>query len=152
LAFTRRSDGLRNIKAAILAIITGVFIASYSLVDGIGARIASTALGFYGLLSIFNAIFFSALMTIIKPDTIKNMVKTHGRIALCGGGASFTAYALVIWAFTVAPIAMVTALRETSIVFALLLGVFVLKERLDLTKILASMATLLGAALLRISR
>lgn len=152
LTFTRRSDGLRNLKAAILAIITGVFIASYSLVDGMGARIASTALGFYGLLSILNAIVFSALMTIIKPDTIKTMVKTHGCIALCGGGASFSAYALVIWAFTIAPIAMVTALRETSIIFALLLGVFVLKERLDLPKVLASMATLLGASLLRISR
>ncbi|BHH85596.1 DMT family transporter [Desulforhopalus sp. 52FAK] len=152
LSFSRRSDGLRNVKAAVLAVITGVFIASYSLVDGMGARIASTAFGFYGVLSIFNAAFFSISMAVIKPGTVTTTLKQHGRLALFGGGASFSAYALVIWAFTKAPIAMVTALRETSIIFALLLGVFVLKERLDLTKVLASMATLIGAGLLRIKR
>ncbi len=69
-----------------------------------------------------------------------------------GGTASFVAYALVTWAFTQAPIALVTALRETSIVFALLIGVFFLKERLSLLKVLATMTTLLGATLLRYAK
>ena len=69
-----------------------------------------------------------------------------------GGGASYVAYALVMWAFTQAPIALVTALRETSIVFALLIGVFFLKEKLDLAKVFSTMVTLLGAALLRFSK
>ena len=51
-----------------------------------------------------------------------------------------------------APIPLVTALRETSIIFALLLGVFVLKERLDLMKVVATACTLLGVGLLRINR
>ncbi len=55
-------------------------------------------------------------------------------------------------AFTQAPIALVTALRETSIVFALLIGVFMLKERLDLPKVLSTAATLTGAVLLRFGR
>ena len=55
------------------------------------------------------------------------------------------------WAFTVAPIPLVAALRETGIIFALLLGVFVLKERLDLVKVLATLGTLLGIGLLRIN-
>jgi drug/metabolite transporter (DMT)-like permease len=59
---------------------------------------------------------------------------------------------MVTWAFTVASIPLVTALRETSIIFALLLGVFVLKERLDPMKVLATMATLLGVGLLRMNR
>jgi len=71
---------------------------------------------------------------------------------LIGGGASFAAYAIVTWAFTQAPIALVTALRETSIVFALLIGVFFLKERLDLAKLVSTMTTLLGAALLRFAK
>ena len=69
-----------------------------------------------------------------------------------GGTTSFVAYALVTWAFTQAPIALVTALRETSIVFVLLIGVFVLKERLSLLKVFATMTTLLGAALLRYAK
>jgi len=58
----------------------------------------------------------------------------------------------VTWAFTRAPIPLVTALRETSIVFALLLGVVVLKERLDLLKLFATLCTLLGVGLLRLGR
>ena len=73
-------------------------------------------------------------------------------MVLIGGGASFAAYAVVTWAFTQAPIALVSALRETSIVFTLLIGVFVLKERLDLAKLLSTMTTLLGAALLRYAK
>ena len=69
-----------------------------------------------------------------------------------GGTASFVAYALVIWSFTQAPIALVTALRETSIVFAMLIGVLVLKEKVDLLKIVSTMVTLLGAAFLRLAR
>jgi drug/metabolite transporter (DMT)-like permease len=152
LTLVRRSDGLRNGRAALLALITGGFIASYSLVDGMGARAAGTALGFYGWLSIVNAVIFAAVMRVIQPGTVSRVVCQHWRLALGGGGASFFAYAIVTWAFTMAPIPLVTALRETSIVFALLLGVFVLKERLDLLKVLATMCTLLGIGLLRINR
>jgi drug/metabolite transporter (DMT)-like permease len=74
------------------------------------------------------------------------------RFALAAGGASFLAYAMATWAFTVAPIALVTALRETSIIFALLLGVVVLKERMDLMKVLATVCTLVGIGLMRLYR
>jgi drug/metabolite transporter (DMT)-like permease len=71
---------------------------------------------------------------------------------ILGGGASFVAYGLVIWAFTQAPIALVTALRETSTIFALLIGVFFLKEKLDLAKVVSTVITLSGAILLRFAR
>jgi len=151
LAAVRRSDGQRNGRAASLAIITGGFIASYSLVDGLGARIAGTALGYYGSLSMINAISFAAIMRIVRPGVVKRLVLQEWRLALGSGGASFFAYSLVVWAFTLAPIALVTALRETSIIFALLLSVFVLKERFDLMKIIATVITMLGVCLLRIN-
>jgi drug/metabolite transporter (DMT)-like permease len=152
LTLARRSDGFRNGRAAALAIVTGAFIASYSLVDGMGAREAGTALGFYGWLSTLNGIVFAAIMSIVQPGIVKRVVCRDWRLALGGGGASFLAYAIVTWAFTVAPIPLVTALRETSIVFALLLGVVVLKERLDLAKVLATLCTVLGIGLLRVAR
>jgi drug/metabolite transporter (DMT)-like permease len=152
LTLVRRSDGLRNGRATSLAIITGGFIAAYSIVDGLGAREAGTALGFYSCLSILNAMIFAAFMRFIRPGLIKKVVSQNWRLAFSGGCASFTAYALVIWAFTLAPIALVTALRETSIIFALLLGVFVLKERLDLVKLIATMLTMLGVGMLRVNR
>ena len=152
LTLVRRSDGLRNGRAASLAITTGGFIAAYSIVDGLGARQAGTALGFYSFLSILNAIIFAAFIMFIRPGLIKKVVSQNWRLAFSGGCASFTAYALVIWAFTLAPIALVTALRETSIIFALLLGVFVLRERLDLVKLIATMLTMLGVGMLRVNR
>jgi drug/metabolite transporter (DMT)-like permease len=152
LTLVRRSDGLRNGRAASLAIITGGFIASYSLVDGLGAREAGTVLGFYGWLSTVNGVVFALIMRVYQPGTVTRLVGRQWWLALRAGGASFFAYAMVIWAFTKAPIPLVTALRETSIIFALLLGVFVLKERLDLMKIFATIFTLLGVGLLRINR
>ena len=152
LTLVRRSDGLYNGRAALLALMTGGFIASYSLVDGLGARQAGTALGFYGCLSVVNAVIFGAIMRGVRPGVLKQVIDRNWRLALGGGGASFAAYAMVTWAFTVAPIPLVTALRETSIIFALLLGVFVLKERLDLMKVFATMCTMLGVGLLRIHR
>ncbi|HUV32740.1 MAG TPA: EamA family transporter [Devosiaceae bacterium] len=65
---------------------------------------------------------------------------------------SFLAYILVVWRFTQAPIALVAALRETSIVFALLIGVVVLREPLDLARLTSTAVTLAGAMLLRVVR
>lgn len=152
LSLVRQSDGLRNSQAAALAFATGCFIAGYSLVDGLGARQAGTALGFYAWLSLINAVVFACVMTIGKPGLIKRIPIEGIPSLLIGGTASFTAYALVIWAFTQAPIALVTALRETSIIFALLIGVFLFKEKLDLAKVASTVITLSGAILLRFAR
>ena len=152
LTLVRRSDGLRNPKAATFALITGLFIASYSLVDGQGARVSGSSVGFFAWLAIANGLLMVLFLAIRHPQTLKAIPKKGMFILLVGGGASFIAYALVTWAFTQAPIALVTALRETSIVFALLIGVFFLKERLDLLKVFSTAMTLIGALLLRYAR
>lgn len=152
LALVRRADGQRNGNAAVLALITGSFIAAYSLVDGLGARAAGTALGFYSCLAIGNGIVMALYLAATAPAVLRRVPRDGRTMLLVGGGASFAAYAIVTWAFTQAPIALVAALRETSIVFALLIGVAVLRERLDLAKVVSTMITLLGAALLRFAR
>lgn len=152
LTLVRRSDGVQNWNAAAVALITGGFIASYSLVDGLGARLAGTSLGFYCWLSIGNAFLMSAYLALRSPKTLRALPQQGKLMLFLGGGASFVAYAIVTWAFTQAPIALVTALRETSIVFALLIGVFFLKEPLSLLKVFSTMTTLLGAILLRFAR
>lgn len=149
LAMTRRSDGLRDGRAAAFALTTGAFIASYSMVDGIGARLAGTSLGFFAWLAIGNGIIVTLFLALKAPVSFANIVRHGKRMFVIGGGASFGAYALVTWAFTQAPIALVTALRETSIIFALLIGVFFLKERLSLAKLVSTFVTLVGAVLLR---
>ena len=151
LVIVRRAEGALNIRAAALALAAGGFIAAYSLNDGIGARAAGTSLGFYGWLAILNAIVFGLIAAVRRPDALRRL-PAEGRAAFfIGGTASFAAYAIVTWGFTQAPIAVVSALRETSIVFALLIGVVFLRERLDLAKLSATFPVLVGAAVLRLA-
>ncbi len=152
LSLVRGSDGGRNGTATLLAVITGCFIAGYSLADGLGARMAGTAVGYYAVLALLNAAVFAIYLIIWRPGVLTRLPREGRRTFILGGGASYAAYSLVIWAFTQAPIAVVTALRETSIIFALFIGVFALGERLNLAKVFSTFLTILGAALLRLAR
>ena len=152
LALVRRNDGQHNPKAAAVALMTGCFIAGYSLVDGLGARITGSAVGFYCWLALINAVVLAIYFRFTKPGTITKMMHEGRKTALFGGTASFIAYALVMWGFTQASIASVTALRETSIVFALLIGVVFLKEPLNLVKVASTALTLTGSMLLRFAK
>lgn len=138
-------------RATLMALGASVFIAAYSIIDGLGARVSGSPVAFFGWLTLINAGVFFALVPLWKPREIR-AVPAAWRVMLVGGFASFAAYALVVWAFTQAPIATVAALRETSILFAIAIGVGVLNERLDAKRIAASMLTLGGAILLRIGR
>ncbi|EPX79446.1 DMT family transporter [Litoreibacter arenae] len=152
IALVRGADGLRNGRATAMALTTGCFIASYSLVDGLGARVAGTALGYYAWLGIANAVIFTGFMAATTPQVLRDLPTKGLKVFLVGGSASFAAYSLVMWAFTQSPIALVTALRETSIIFALLIGVLMMGERLSLGKVASTMITLLGVILLRVTR
>ncbi|WP_172291887.1 EamA family transporter [Pseudoruegeria sp. HB172150] len=150
-SLARKADGLFQRKAAVLALITGGFIAGYSIVDGHGARLAGSALGYFGWLSVLDAVVFLVASAVFRTGLIHRAIALPLHLTV-GGGASFVAYLLVVWAFTQAPIALVTALRETSIVFALLIGATVLHERINLAKVGSTAMTLSGAILLRMNR
>ncbi len=152
ICLVKQQDGVRNHGTAGLALITGCFIAAYSLVDGVGARLASTSLGYYSWLAIGNTVVMLIASLFMRKGILVEVVKSRKTVLIVGGGASYIAYALVIWSFTQAPIALVTALRETSIVFALMIGVLHLKERLNLVKVLSTMTTITGAVMLRFAR
>lgn len=152
LALVRQENGQKNSQAARLALTTGLFIASYSLIDGQGARISGTSLGFYSWLVLGNGLLMILYLFLRARTALKTIVTKGRHVFLFGGSASFIAYAIITWAFTQAPIALVTALRETSIVFALLIGVLFLKERLNLVKVFSTFTTLMGAVLLRFAK
>ena len=152
LGLVRRADGARNGPATALALTTGLFIAAYSLTDGIGARASGSPVAFFAVGAILTALGMATFTALTAPTSLRRL-PTAGRAGLLiGGPASFAAYGIVVWAFTQAPIAMVTALRETSIVFALLIGVGLFGERLNLAKLASTTATIAGAALLRAAR
>jgi len=152
LSLTRGVQNLRNPKAVFFALGTGLFIASYTITDGMGARLAgsphSYAAWIFALEGIPAAIF---LLVKSRTSAYPQMQKIW-KPAFIMGLLSLVAYWAVIWAMTVAPIALVATIRETSIIFALLFGVFFLKEKLSLGQLFATFTTLIGIVLLKISR
>ena len=129
-----------------------MFIAAHLLCDGIGARLSGSPVGFFAWSAIGGALAFTAFTAWRRPGLVRALPRRAPAAFFGGGAASFAAYALVVWAFTQAPIALVAALRETSIVFALLIGAFVLRERIDLARVASTFVTLVGVGLLRLSR
>lgn len=152
LAMTGRSDGTWTGRPAILALLTGGFIAGYTIVDGLGARMAGSAHGYWIWLALIDAVLFVAIVSVTRRASPVAMVRGILPTGLIGGAASFCAYWLVVWALTLAPMAQVAALRETSIIFALLIGVVFMREKLNLKKFLATLMTFAGVVVLRLQR
>lgn len=151
LALVQRRDAATG-TATRLALATGAFIAAYSLNDGIGARLSGgSPVGFYALASVVNVLTLLPVLMRREPGVLGRTLARPARVLLAGGG-SFVAYAIVVWAFTQAPIPLVTALRETSIVFAVAIGVLAMHEKLSLAKLAATFVTLAGAAAIRLAR
>ena len=119
-----------SIKGFSLAIITGCFIASYSIVDGYGARVTQNPIGFYSTMTLINGLIFYFYAKWKDRDIIKRIFISGKRSFFIGGTASYAAYGIVVWACLFLPIAVVSSIRETSI----LLGLFFLKEKINLIK------------------
>ncbi len=151
MSLARQSDGLRNARAAVFAVGTGCFIAAYSLVDGYGGRLSDSAVGFYAIVAIVNGLVFPVLTRATMGAGLGATFRAWRTIVI-GGAASFIAYAIVVYAFTQSSIALVTALRETSIIFAMLIGVLALGEKMSIVKTISALTALGGAILLRLSK
>lgn len=138
--------------AVVAALTTGGFIAAYSLADGLGARASGSAVAYFGWIALLGAVPFAVYTEMRRPGLVRRLPRVAPAAFWGGGWASFAAYAIVVWAFTQAPLALVTALRETSIVFAVLIGAVVLREPVDAWRIGSTFVTLCGVALMRLAR
>ena len=144
------AKGIKNRSAVIYALVTGFFIMGYSITDGYGARVSNSFLSYMGWSFILNATIFPIILKINnKSEIITKIFKEGKKIFFIGGTLSYIVYGIVIWGFTQAPIALITALRETSIIFALLIGTFFLKEKFTLLKVIATFVIFFGVALLK---
>ena len=144
------AKGIKNRSAVIYALVTGFFIMGYSITDGYGARVSNSFLSYMGWSFILNAIIFPIILKINnKSEIITKTFKEGKKIFFIGGTLSYIVYGIVIWAFTQAPIALVAALRETSIIIALLIGIFFLKEKFTFLKAMATFIIFFGVVLLK---
>ena len=148
IAFVRRDA--HPPAAALFALANAVIIAVYTLVDGAGARASGNAGSYVAWLTFLEAIPFLAWIRARKGRDAVTYVRRGWRRGLIGGAASLGAYAIVLWAMTRAPVAAVAALRETSVVFAALIGALWLKEGFGLPRIAGAASVVAGVAALKL--
>ena len=129
---------------------TAVFIAIYTVVDGMGGRVSGDPIAYAGLVFILDGLFLFVTGLVWRGPEIMRQAFPLWKAGIIGAGASSLAYGIVIWAMSQAPIAAVAALRETSIVFALAMSARYLKETLTLPRVLGAILIAAGAVLLRI--
>ena len=147
----RNPTSLRKHPQALLyALGTGVFIGSYTVVDGMGVRLSGNVWAYMSWLFTLEMLLTLAVtMSRFRRETARVLIGT-GRKGIWAGIFSAYAYGSVMWAMNEAPIMLVSALRETSVVMASLLAVVVLKERFDPFRILAAVLVAVGVVLLKL--
>jgi drug/metabolite transporter (DMT)-like permease len=129
------------------ALATGVSIAAYTLVDGIGVRVSGNWVAYTGGMFAFFLLVPLWHLARVDRKAFRLPVAEAGKAA-SGGLISLAAYAAIIWAMQANPMGAVSALRETSVVFAALLGAVFLNERLTALRIAACCIIAVGAALI----
>jgi len=145
-----RHSSSRNRTALGFSVLTAITIAGYTVVDGVGARVAGRVNSYAALLFVLDALPMLGLCLHRHGFAGIAPMRRFLLPGLAGGAMSLVAYWIVIWAMTVAPIPLVAAVRETSVVFAGLIAVFVLKEPFSRARAAATMLTVLGLVLMRL--
>ena len=148
IAFARRER--HPPAAAWWAFANAAIIAVYTLVDGTGARASGNALSYVLWLTFIEGIVFLGWILWRRGAPAIGYVHIQWRRGLIGGFCSVAAYAIVLWAMTRAPVAAVAALRETSVIFAALIGALWLKEGFGLARLAGAATVVIGVATLKL--
>ncbi len=132
------------------ALLTSLTITTYTLVDGVGARVSGSPLQY----TVWLFVLSGAAMALYGFARIGRRLvgdfAANWPLAIAGAALSTTAYGIAIWAMTVAPIALVAALRETSVLFAALLSTVLLREPVLPARFFAACLVLAGLVLVRL--
>jgi phosphonate utilization associated putative membrane protein len=151
-------EALHHRKALAFAFANAGIIAAYTFVDGLGVRTevahGGSALCYILILFVIDGLPFPLLVWLRRNPARRREIVAYARgrwpLAALGGSASIGSYAIALWAMTRAPVASVAALRETSVLFAALLGTWLLKEKFGLQRALGTLVVVLGVMALRL--
>jgi phosphonate utilization associated putative membrane protein len=159
VGLSRPAQALHHHRAIGFALANATVIAAYTFVDGSGVRTTvangQTAASYVVLLFVLDGIPYPALVFARRSAEGRRAIAAYARkrwpLATLGGLASLGSYWIALWAMTRAPVAAVSALRETSVLFAAALSVLVLKERFGLQRAIGAVVIVAGVIALRVS-
>ncbi|EKT55426.1 hypothetical protein OOA_16584 [Providencia burhodogranariea DSM 19968] len=151
IAFAGRKFTL-NIKGKALfyALCTAFFTACYTLSDGHGSRTSEDPIVYTLWLFLLNGIVLMAPGIMKYRATLFQGIKQYWRTGLLGGLMQLISYGIAIWAMSQAPIVLVAAIRETSVLFAMFLSIVFLKERFNMMRVIACIVILAGVLLAKL--
>ncbi len=138
-------------KGVVFALMTGVTIGIYTVIDGQGGRQAHDVAGYVAYLFIIDAIPFGLLVWYMRRHDLPGALKTNWKSGVLTGALAFPAYGLVIWAMSLSPLTYVSALRETSVILAVLIGTRLMGEPFGTRRVLAATAVAAGVVMLQVS-
>jgi drug/metabolite transporter (DMT)-like permease len=138
-------------RAVAMALLSAASTCGYTLADGIGARVNGSGPGYALWMFVLNAITMQSIAFALRGWKAYDGLREHWSVMAGGGAMSMSAYFIVIWAMTQAPIALVAALRETSVLFGSVIAMIILKEVMTGWRVLASAFVVLGMGLLKIA-
>lgn len=146
-------EGSHRGKALAFALTNAVIIALYTVIDGIGVRVSGDAMAYVAGLFLFDGLPFMLLVLWRRPGRrLEALAYMKGRwpIAMLGALASLSSYGIALWAMTRAPVAVVAALRETSVLFATVIGTFFLREHFGWQRAIGTLVIVAGVMALRL--
>ncbi|HOX16591.1 MAG TPA: DMT family transporter [Smithellaceae bacterium] len=146
-----RLSGKFQLAPVALAVLEAAMIVLYTLVDAQGARLSGYAFSYTGWMLFLLALICLATVPFIQGRQVFPKMAVNWKKSLIGGGCTFASYGIALWAMTRAPVALVAALRETSILFGLILSVLILKERITRIRGLSILLIVAGVAAIKIS-
>lgn len=152
VALLGRDNGRMNVPAVTAAVATGVAIASYTTVDGVGVRASGSPAGYIGWLMVTQGAAMVIVAVAVRREKLWPAIRPVWKRGLLGGVLGILGYGLVLWAQTRGALAPIAALRETSIVIGAVIGAVVFHERFGRPRIAATVVVLVGIALLNLSR
>lgn len=149
LATDNKSQGKKT-RAILHACACSFIIMTYTLADGLGARSATSSLAYTCWLYIINMIPIQIWVLTTTGKEYLKYFRKRARVGIPGGFCGLASYGIAIWAMTKAPIALVGALRETSVIFGMILAIFFLGEKLTPARAIAALLVTCGAMLARL--
>jgi drug/metabolite transporter (DMT)-like permease len=146
-AWWSRKVGLRPTAAGLL---NAVVIAAYTLVDGVGLRLSGNAWSYIAWLFLFQPVPFMAFFIVSRRVSSFRHIKRRWRVGALVGICTFTSYGLALYAMAYIPIALVAALRETSVIFGAIIAAMFLGERFGPVRYAATALVTAGAVAMKI--
>lgn len=138
-------------KGISLALLNALVIAGYTLIDGLGVRLSAAPAAYTLWVYLLTGSPLVIWTMARRPAALVTYTKQHWHLGLIGGVGSLVSYGIALWAMTVAPIAIIAALRETAILFGTVISCLVLQERVTRVRLVAACVILAGAIALRLA-